>query len=189
MRLVPILRTVGVLAALTACIDQPTSAPRSLRSAASFSASADEGQRHGLAAMNASLLAEGRSDVSIDQAELLFDTTAFVDGALPVTTLVANNRNHLVSSQFVPSAPRRGGSSSISYLVDQSDGAALSFAPNGTVVVLPNAVTEGAIDAAMQTWRDAPACGAPGIFKVADNGSDPDLIDGLVFGIPSRVGT
>lgn len=190
MRLVPVVRTVGLLALIAACSDSPVSSPRSMRSGPSFAASkADEASSEVLAAMNVALLAAGRSDVAIDRAEVFYDTAAFVDGALPATNLIANDRTHLVGSQLVPSDPRRGGSAAIEYLVDQSDGAALSFSPTGTIVVLPNTATEGAIDAAMQTWQNAPACGAPTVTKVADNGSDPDLVDGLVAGNPALVGT
>ena len=189
MRLVPFLRGAAVVAAITACVDAPVAAPRSFVAAApAFARSSEVAESPALAAMNASLTAAGVKNIAIDQAELLFDTTGFVDGGLPATTLIANNRTHLFSSQFVPSDPRRGGSPLITYLVDQSDGAVLANSPAGAVVV-PNAVTEGAIDAAMQTWRDAPACGAPGIAKVADNGSDPDLVDGLVQPTLYGVGT
>jgi hypothetical protein len=190
MRLVPVLRAVSVLCVAAACADQPVAGPRSLgRSGPAFSASADEAPSDVLASMNASLRAAGVSNVAIDRAELLLDKTAFAGGAAPATTILANDRTHLFSSQFVPSDPRRGGGSEIHYLVDQSDGRALSFDPAGAVVILANTVTEPVIDASMQTWRDAPRCGAPDITKVADDGTDPDLVDGLVFGIPALIGT
>lgn len=138
-----------------------------------------------VAEFNRSLGASGVNGVAIGAAELLTDTSGY--GA--ATTLVANDRTHLFSSQFVPSDPRRGGHSAISYLVDQSDGSALAFAPNGSVVAIPNSVTEPELDASMATWRDAPKCGAPSITKFPDPGTDPDLVDGLVFQNPTSIGT
>lgn len=138
-----------------------------------------------LAELNKSLRDAGVFGVAIAAAELMTDTS----GHAAATTLVANDRAHLFSSQFVPSDPRRGGSASISYLVDQSDGAALSFAPNGSVVVLPNGVTEPELDVSMAIWQDSPFCGAPTVAKVGDSGADPDVVDGLVFEDPTLLGT
>lgn len=139
-----------------------------------------------LADVNAALGLQG--GVAIDSAEIFVSRDAGWSGA---TTLIANNRTHQISSLFVAGDPRRGGSDAISYLVDQSDGTALAFAnPTGNaVVVLPNAVTEARIDASMARWDDSPHCPGPPVVKVADNGTDPDLVDGLVFGDPSRIGT
>src|SRR5262245_58823158 len=126
--------------------------------------------------------------VSLDSAEILVSGDAGWTGA---TTLIANDRTHQFGNNFVARDPRRGGSDAITYLVDQSDGAALAFAnPTGpAIVVLPNSVTEPILDAAMARWDDEPHCPEPPIVKVADNGSDPDLIDGLVFGNPALIGT
>ena len=138
-----------------------------------------------LADLNAGL---GGRDVRIDSAEIIVSPDAGWSGA---TTLIANNRTHTIGSLFVARDPRRGGSNAISYLVDQSDGSALAFAnPTGpVVVVLPNAVTEPIIDASMARWNNDPHCPGPPVVKVADNGSDPDLVDGLVFGNPALIGT
>src|SRR5215471_17697016 len=138
-----------------------------------------------LANLNASLgTARG---VAIDSAEISVSPDGGWSGA---TTLIANDRTHQFGSNFVARDPRRGGSDAISYLVDQSDGSALAFAvPGPGIVTLPNSVTEPIIDAAMARWDNQPNCPGPPIVKVADNGADPDLIDGLVFGDPSRIGT
>jgi hypothetical protein len=187
-------RSFGVGSALVlaaACgVSDPTTATRTLTpDAARFSASGSDaaGVAYSpeLAAMNDALRASGTTGYAVAYAELLTDTS----GMATATTLIANDRTHLVSVQFVPSDPRRGGSSAISYLVDQSDGAALGWDPTGNVAVVPNSVTEPAIDASMATWRDAPRCGAPEITKVADTGADPDLADGLVLGNPALIGT
>jgi len=135
------------------------------------------------------LIASGVTNVELLGAEVF--VAADSAGWEGKTELIANNRTHTLSSAFVPSDPRRGGASSISYLVDQSDGVALSFASLTpvTVVALPNAVTEAEIDASMLRWQNQPSCGAPEVVKIADSGADPDLIDGIVLGIPARIGT
>ena len=140
-----------------------------------------------LAGLNVALAAR-QSDVRVDRAEVFVTPDGGWDGA---QTLIANDRTHQIESLFVARDPRRGGQDALSYLVDQSDGEALAFAdPTGNAaVVLPNAVTEARIDASMARWQNSPACPGPGVVKVADNGSDPDLIDGLVFGDPTLIGT
>jgi hypothetical protein len=137
-----------------------------------------------LATLNAGLA--GRT-VRIDTAEIFVSPASGWSGA---TTLIANNRTHQIGSLFVARDPRRGGSDAISYLVDQSNGSALAFAnPTGPgIVVLTNAVTEPVLDAAMARWDDQPNCPGPPVVKVADDGSDPDLIDGLVAGNPALIG-
>jgi hypothetical protein len=132
-------------------------------------------------------LGTGRG-VAIDKAEIFVSPDSGWSGA---TTLIANDRTHRLDSLFVARDPRRGGSDAIAYLVDQSDGEALAFAnPTGNAIVpLSNAVTEPIIDASMARWDDQPHCPGPPVVKVADNGTDPDLIDGLVFGNPALIGT
>ena len=82
--------------------------------------------------------------------------------------------NKHTGSHFVAGDPRRGHGNVLTYLVDQSDGA------THTGVGLTNAQTEAAIDRAMHTWDVTTTCSKLPIVKVADPGSDPDLIDGLV---------
>ena len=76
-----------------------------------------------LADLNVALVRD-RSSYRIEKAEVFTDAGAW-DAA---TTLLANNRVHRLSSQFVERDPRRVGFADISYLVDQSDGSVLSFA-------------------------------------------------------------
>lgn len=125
---------------------------------------------------------------AIEKAEIFVSADGGYSGA---TTLIADDREHRLDSLFVARDPRRGGFDAISYLVDQSDGSALAFQfPTGpAVVTLPNAVTEPIIDAAMQRWQNSPDCPGPPVVKVADNGSDPDLVDGFILGDPSLIGT
>ena len=107
-----------------------------------------------------------------------------LEGIDTAQTLIANNRSHQIESLFAERDPRRGGGSDISYLVDQSDGAALAFAnPTGNAaVMLANAVTEPIVDRGMPRWQNSPSCGGPLVTKLADNGNDPDIVDGLVTG-------
>ena len=124
------------------------------------------------------LAASGATGVGLDRAEYITNRAGFE--AATSQTLIANNRSHLINSQFVENDPRRGGLSSISYVVDQSDGGALTITPGG-VVVLPNAATEPAIDQSMATW-DQVNCNGPDVVKVADSGGNIDLVDNLVLG-------
>lgn len=102
-----------------------------------------------------------------------------------VTTLIANDRTHVVDAQFVAGDARRHSGSDITYVVDQSDGAALSLDPvTGGVFVIDNSITEPAIDASMLTWQNGPKCVSVPVTKVADNGGNIDLIDDIVFGRP-----
>ncbi len=137
-----------------------------------------------LADMNVALARTGRN-LEIESAEI----SVSVGGVATATTIVANNRTHQFGSQFVPRDPRRGGHADISYLVDQSDGAALAFAnPGPGIVVLSNAVTEPVLDRAMRRWQDAPHCPGPAVTKLADPGTDPDVVDGILFGDESLIG-
>jgi hypothetical protein len=141
-----------------------------------------------LTSMNASLRTQGGPPVAIAKAELLVKAA----GADRATTLIANDRTLLIDSQFVENDPRRGSPfNTITYLVDQSDGVALTLLappPPLAVGVLSNAVTEAELDASMDVWG-AMNCQGPAMQKIADDGTDPDLVDGLVFGNPALIGT
>jgi hypothetical protein len=133
------------------------------------------------------LLASGVTNVELASAEI--SVAADSAGWQGATTLIANNRTHTLSSAFVPSDPRRGGSANISYIVDESN----EFAVSRTAALVPFLLTktqlEPEIDASMLRWQNQPACGAPAVTKVAYTGLDPDLIDGIVLGDASRIGT
>ena len=123
------------------------------------------------------MAASGVTNVALAKAE--YFTTADGYNAATSQTLIANDRTHLIDSQFVENDPRRGGQSFITYVVDQSDGSATTNPP----AILPNSVTEAAIDQSMATWA-AVGCNGPGVVKVADSGGNIDLIDDLVLGGP-----
>jgi hypothetical protein len=138
-----------------------------------------------LASINAALRAAGVTDRAVYKAELLIAKKGYKNQA---TTLIASDRTHLTSSQFVENDPRREwtmAANTMTYLVDQSQGAALSWAtvPGGAIVVLPNVVTEPEIDTSMDVWAAMP-CNGPAIQKVGDTGADPDFVDNIVAGQP-----
>jgi hypothetical protein len=141
-----------------------------------------------LAAMNAQLRAAGITHVSIAKAELLVAGSMYGQQA---TTLIASDRTHLFPVQFVEDDPRRSSPpNTLTYLVDQSDGSALSWVtvPGGAITTLPNAVTEPEIDASMAVWRARP-CNGPSLQKVPDGGADPDLADGIFLQNLGLIGT
>jgi hypothetical protein len=141
-----------------------------------------------LAKLNDVLRKARIENIALDKAELLVTEGASRDFA---TTIIANNRTHLLSSQFVEDDPRRGRpANTITYLVDQSDGSALSWktAPGGAIVQLSNAVTEPELDTSMAAWATQ-GCNGPAVTKIADSGADPDLVDGLVLGLRRQLGT
>ena len=79
-----------------------------------------------LASLQARLRAAGVGHVALDKAEVQYAVDQW-DGISPHTVL-ANDRTHLLSSQFVENDPRREmPENTITYLVDQSDGSALSI--------------------------------------------------------------
>ena len=141
-----------------------------------------------LAALNVKLREAGIKHVRIDRAEILVSDKAYTGQA---TTILANDRTHLFPVAFVENDERRPSpANTITYLVDQSQGLALSFVgnPPTSVIVLPNAVTEAEIDASMAAWG-AMNCNPPNIMKIPDSGADPDLADGLILGQPGLIGT
>ncbi|MCP3942316.1 MAG: hypothetical protein GY710_12620 [Desulfobacteraceae bacterium] len=101
-------------------------------------------------------------------------------------TVFANDRDRKLSSQFVASDPRRASRSTITYVVDVSDGAANAAGPGPTSSV-STVLTEAAIDRAMTTWNKVRQGKIP-IQKVMDSGADPDIADALLglgyFGNP-----
>jgi len=138
-----------------------------------------------LAKLNVALADSGVKHFRISKAEISV-SKAGVDQA---TTLIANDRTHQLDSQFVARDPRRGGHADLSYLVDQSDGRAIEVDSTHAQIVLPNSITEPVIDRAIRRWGNTTQCPSPSLTKVADNGSDPDLIDGLFLNDPTLIGT
>ena len=124
--------------------------------------------------------ASGTSDVTLAGAEYITTPSGF--DAATSQTVITNDRTHLTGWQFVPNDPRRGGRSSITYVVDQSDGSALTLLANNTVASIPNSSTEPVIDLTMTKWQTDTGCNGPAIVKVADSGANIDVADDLVFG-------
>ncbi len=180
---------LAVAALLTmACSDSPPTSPQITPQTPSFANTVDPkaGYSPYLDGFRQALRA-GRPGVELLSAELF--VKAGEAGWQGKTTLIANDRTHGNGSAFVEEDPRRDGRSDVTYLVDQSDGAALGYNSSGVVVVVPNSETEPAVDASMGTWQNKAGCPAPAATKIADSGADPDLIDGLVFGDPAQIGT
>lgn len=128
--------------------------------------------------VNASLAVAG-AGVRVGQIEWV--TIDEGDGEEAGNTVFAFNvGNKQLASDFAPFDPRRSWnvSNSISYLVDQGDGA--------TNDGLTNADTEAAIDSAMATWDFATTCSAAPVVKLADTGADADLVD-FLLGIPGAL--
>ena len=94
-------------------------------------------------------------------------------------TLYASDRQLRLPYRWVPGDVRRlADGENITYLVDQSDGTATPG--------LPNALTEAAIDRAMETWDGVP-CSSLQVLKRSDTGEDPDIIDFMLgMGAPGN---
>lgn len=134
-------------------------------------AKAPTGTSKVLVALNQRLARE-RKHVRIPFADY---RTAEGTGRVGQRIFAFDRGNKQIGIEFVAGDPRRDGRINITYLVDQSDGA------THTVNQLSNAVTEPAIDRAMNTW-EAVRCSKLSIDKLPDSGADPDVVDGL-FGI------
>jgi hypothetical protein len=133
------------------------------------------------------LLASGVKRFALASAEI--SVAADSAGWQGATTLFANDRTHTLSSAFVPRDPRRGGSADITYIVDQSNELAVSRTAANVPFLLTKTQLEPEIDASMLRWQNQPSCGAPAVTKLTYTGADPDLIDGIVLGDASRIGT
>ena len=122
-----------------------------------------------LVAMNNQLEAAGLA-FRVHRAEFLaFDPPE----QAPPLVVFADDRTFQIGTRWVPGDPRRGAAgSTLTYLVDQSDGAATG--------PLTNAQTEPAIDRAMTTWDVGTTCSLLPIGKVADTGADPDFVDAIL---------
>jgi hypothetical protein len=115
-------------------------------------------------------LAARKANVRIPYAEYYTNAGS---GRIGQTIFAFDVGNKHIGASYVPGLTRpSGGTNEIRYLVDQSDGA------TSTAPTLTNAQTEPAIDRAMQTWEDVRCSNLP-FVKVADDGTDPDIFDGL----------
>lgn len=134
-----------------------------------------------LATMNERLAASG---VEVSKAELIVD----MDGWQAATLVIANDRTHTTSSEFVNRDPRRGGHPGLTYVVASSlDGkvAPLTRDPDGSNVrPVPPAQVDARIEEAIASWRDQQCSDAPLVRVAAPPGIDPDLVDNLFLGKP-----
>jgi len=135
-----------------------------------------------LAMLQKQLAASGMTNVGIARAEYI--TTAAGFDPATSQTIIANDRQPLFSSpQFIENDPRRGGRSSLTYVVDQSDGGAFTWTGTG-LVLLPNSATEPVVDKSMATWHLDTHCNGPAAEKIIDSGGNIDVFDDVVFGRP-----
>jgi hypothetical protein len=191
MNTVRSLTAVGAAAVLFAgCHDTISTAPAGIMraQARALSVSAITGTYSPeLDKIRQRLVASGVKNVELASAEI--SVAADSAGWQGATTLIANDRTHTLSDAFVPRDPRRGGRADITYIVDQSNESAVSRTATNPRFNLTKTELEPEIDASMLRWQNQPTCGAPAVTKVAYTGVDPDLIDGIVLGDPSRIGT
>jgi hypothetical protein len=169
---------------VAACNEEPTPTSQSSPAPVAFAKKRTTINTGGSAAVllkrTNAILAARHAKYRVDHVEWVTRDDANQAGQI----VFANDRgNKQLDFQFVPNDPRRGEGTEITYLVDQSDGA------THTGAALTNAQTEAAIDRAMKTWETTTTCSKFAIDKVADNGADPDIIDGIVFNDPSLIGT
>lgn len=143
------------------------------------SAATSSGGHPMLVALNRRLTARGLK-VQVPYAEYV---TAASSGKAGQTIFADDRGNKHIGTDYVPNDARRHPGTNITYLVDLSDGA------TSTAPVLTSAQTGGAIDRAMTTWEVTTQCSNFATDKVADPGIDPDLVDGLVLGDPTLIGT
>lgn len=167
-----------------ACNEEPTPTSQSSPAPVAFAKQRTTINTGGSAAVllqrTNAVLAARHAKYRVDHAEWVTRDNAQFAGQ---EVFAFDRGNKQLDFQFVPNDPRRGEGTEITYLVDQSDGATHTGAP------LTNAQTEAAIDRAMHTWETTTTCSNFPINKVADNGADPDVIDGIVFNDPGLVGT
>jgi hypothetical protein len=169
---------IGALAALAACVEQPTQpvdGPEFAVVAQSPIAAQIAGMMN---AMNAGFAAEG-TPYRVALAEYLTDAGGQEAG---LTVLAKDVGNRRLSFDFVPHDPRRewsgpvgGGTDDITYAVDQTGDAVPVLGGLGA------AATDAAIDRAMASW-DMLTCSELAITRNDDFGLDIGLVaflDGL----------
>jgi len=183
-----VLAAGAALLVLAACQDStPSSLAGDSDASAAFTksagrspaaAAADQAIRDVMAAANAVLEVAG-APYRVWQAEWYAGPGADADG-MGQLLFFADVGNKRLSQDFVPDDPRRAWSPNpgeITYLIDRSD----------LTADIAAADAEAAVDRAMATWA-AVACAPVPFRKVADDGSDPDVVDGFLgfggFGTP-----
>jgi hypothetical protein len=163
---------IGAIA--TACSDDDSymSGPASPGGLQQAAADPEAAAMQGLLdATNANLAAAG-ADYRLASIEWIDDNGEGLN-----TVFFKGLGNKQLGHHFVPGDPRRGGRTNITYLVDQSQ---------GNADALTTVQTEAAIDRAMTTWENVLCSNIP-IVKVADNGSDPDVVDAAVDGSGAKL--
>ncbi len=171
------LLIVGVIA-MTAC-EQSTSSPSDASESPTPALAIKSTGPAMLQAVNARLAAR-KLKVRVASASYVTSAASRQAGQ---TIFAFNRGNKHIGQDYVPNDLRRHPGTNITYLVDRSDGAT-SLAP-----ALASTQTEPAIDRAMTTWETTTRCSNFAIDKVADSGVDPDIVDGIILGNASLIGT
>jgi hypothetical protein len=186
------------LAGLAACGDQPATEPSAAGAPAFAQKSSDDEVTqvgHPLLTRINAQLAAAHSNVRVEKAEIRYEAKGY--DAQSATVIIANDRTHLLGSQWVDGDPRRDGRIGVTYAVDpqlQTFLTGLGFPvpviENGAGFRLSSqAELDGLIEQTMQAWRDRQCSDAP-IERVAvAAGTDPDLLDDLFLGRPSPSAT
>ena len=188
-----------VLGAAAACGDTTLVTPTpNLAPSFSSSAAASNGSAEGvsvsavLAAMNDQLTAMG-STARVLKAELIMDGKSW-NGATS-TIVLANDRLRGIGAEWVKGDPRRGGRAGVSYAVASHLLSPIRLRPftrdpnGGNVRQVPVNDLDGQIndldaqiEEAMTAWRNR-ACSSAPIARVQNAGTNPDVVDDLLFGV------
>lgn len=185
-----------VLAGVAGCGDTPvTPTPNLTPSLSAAAASSDSDERVSvsavLSATNNQLAAMG-SNARILKAELIMDGKTW-NGATS-TIVLANDRFRGIGAEWVKGDARRGGRTGVSYAVASHLLSPVRLRPftrdpNGANVrQVPVNDLDGQIndldsqiEEAMTAWRNRTCSSAP-IARVANAGTNPDIVDDLLFG-------
>jgi hypothetical protein len=136
-----------------------------------------------LAGINSQLAAAG-ANVRVVKAELLMKANGW--SGTTSTILLANDRARGIGMEWVPGDPRRDGRAGVTYAAR----AVQRFRPytlDGTIDGrVAHATVAAHIEEGMQAWNNQKCSSAPMTPAPIAAGTDPDLIDDLVFtGHPS----
>ncbi len=178
---------------LAACMgDQPTT-PTTVNGpelAAAKAATSDDVVRvvPALDRINARLSARG-ANFRFATAEVIYAAKGYE--AQSATVIIANDRFHQLSSQWVEGDPRREGRVGITYAVDPElriliGATQFPLIENGAGFrQATQAELDGYMEESMQAWRDRSCSDAPIARVAVGAGTDPDFLDDLFLGRPA----
>jgi hypothetical protein len=196
MRVSSLLRAGSALAlaGLAACSEQPATSPSNAGAAGPAEPAAVSAEvaaiKPALARMN-NRLAKARSNLRVAKAELRYYGKGYEEKS--ATVILANDRTHTLSSDWVPGDPRRDGRVGVTYAVDpnlQTFLTGIPFpvpiveVPGGGFRLSSQAELDGYIEEAVQAWRDRKCSDAPIERVPVPTGTDPDQLDEFFLGLP-----